>query len=71
VRQTVIFVLMTDKLRLEGLTLTVESVKRSLDFYSGKLGLKVEWDALPAFAMIRHGACTLGLLTTSMGSTRS
>ena len=53
---------MTEKLRLEGLTLTVESVARSIEFYSGKLGLKVEWNALPAFAMIRHGACTLGLL---------
>jgi catechol 2,3-dioxygenase-like lactoylglutathione lyase family enzyme len=53
---------MTDKMRLEGLTLTVESVQRSIDYYSGKLGLKVEWNAVPAFAMIRHGAGTLGLL---------
>jgi catechol 2,3-dioxygenase-like lactoylglutathione lyase family enzyme len=51
-----------DKLRFEGLTLTVESVERSIAFYSGKLGLKVEWNAAPAFAMIRHGAVTLGLL---------
>jgi catechol 2,3-dioxygenase-like lactoylglutathione lyase family enzyme len=54
---------MNDKLRFEGLTLTVESVERSIDFYSGKLGLKVEWNAAPAFAMIRHGAVTLGLLS--------
>ena len=53
---------MTEKLRFEGLTLTVESVERAIEFYSGKLGLKVEWNAAPAFAMIRHGACTLGLL---------
>ncbi len=53
---------MNDKLRFEGLTLTVESVERSVAFYSGKLGLKVEWNAAPAFAMIRHGAVTLGLL---------
>ncbi len=49
-------------MRLEGLTLTVDSVERSLEFYHGKLGLAVEWKSLPAFAMIRHGAVTLGLL---------
>ncbi len=53
---------MSDLMRLEGLTLTVESVERSLEFYEGKLGLRVEWRSLPAFAMIRHGAVTLGLL---------
>ncbi len=53
---------MTENLRFEGLTLTVESVERSIAFYSGKLGLKVERNAIPAFAMIRHGAVTLGLL---------
>lgn len=53
---------MTDLVRFEGLTLTVESVERSIEFYSGKLGLKVEWNALPAFAMIRIGAGTIGLL---------
>src|SRR5271155_3168203 len=54
---------MNDKLRFEGLTLTVASVERSIAFYSGKLGLKVEWSSAPAFAMIRHGAGTLGLLS--------
>src|SRR5271155_5069068 len=54
---------MDDTLRFEGLTLTVESVERSIEFYSGKLGLKVEWNAVPDFAMIRHGAVTLGLLS--------
>jgi catechol 2,3-dioxygenase-like lactoylglutathione lyase family enzyme len=53
---------MTDKMRFEGLTLTVESVERSIEFYSGKLGLKVEWNALPAFAMIRTPGGTIGLL---------
>jgi catechol 2,3-dioxygenase-like lactoylglutathione lyase family enzyme len=53
---------MTDKMRFEGLTLTVESVERSIEFYSGKLGLKVEWNAVPAFAMMRLGAGTIGLL---------
>ena len=55
-------------MRYEGLTLTVESVERSLEFYSGKLGLKVEWNAAPAFAMIRHGAGTLGLLALAEAS---
>jgi catechol 2,3-dioxygenase-like lactoylglutathione lyase family enzyme len=53
----------TETLRFEGLTLTVESVEKSIEFYSGKLGLKVEWNAAPAFAMIRHGAGTIGLLS--------
>lgn len=59
---------MTEKLRFEGLTLTVESVERSIEFYSGKLGLKVEWNALPAFAMIRaggEGGGTIGLLSVA------
>ncbi len=53
---------MTDKMRFEGLTLTVESVQRSLDFYNGKLGLPVAWNSVPAFAMLRLGAGTIGLL---------
>ena len=53
---------MSDKFRLEGLTLTVESVEASIAFYGGKLGLQVAWNAAPAFAMIRHGAGTIGLL---------
>ena len=56
---------MSEKMRFEGLTLTVESVERSIEFYSGKLGLKVEWNALPAFAMIRIGAGTIGLLSVA------
>ena len=53
---------MNEPMRFEGLTLTVEDVARSIEFYSGRLGLKVEWNALPAFAMIRVGAGTIGLL---------
>ena len=56
---------MTEKMRFEGLTLTVESVERSLEFYSGKLGLAVEWNALPAFAMLRMGVGTIGLLSAA------
>ncbi len=51
-----------DRIRFEGLTLTVESVERSLEFYGAKLGLKVEWNSVPAFAMMRVGAGTIGLL---------
>ncbi|MGD0678502.1 MAG: VOC family protein [Polyangiaceae bacterium] len=57
---------MTNRMRFEGVTLTVESVERSIDFYGGKLGLKVEWNAVPAFAMIRvggEGGGTIGLLS--------
>ena len=54
---------MTDKMRFEGLTLTVASVEQSIEFYGGKLGLEVAWNAAPAFAMIRLGAGTIGLLS--------
>ena len=57
---------MTQNMRFEGLTLTVEDVNRSVAFYSGSLGLKLEWNAAPAFAMIRSpgaGGGTIGLLS--------
>jgi catechol 2,3-dioxygenase-like lactoylglutathione lyase family enzyme len=53
--------------RMEGLTLTVADVKRSIDYYVN-LGLKLEWDAAPHFAMMRVGGPdggTLGLLALS------
>jgi catechol 2,3-dioxygenase-like lactoylglutathione lyase family enzyme len=59
---------MENEIRLEGLTLTVESVEKSIAFYSGLLGLKVEWNSAPAFAMIRHGAATIGLLAFAEAS---
>ena len=59
---------MTEKIRLEGLTLTVENVERSLEFYRDKLGLTVEWNSAPAFAMIRHGAVTIGFLASAEAS---
>ncbi len=52
-----------DKLRFEGLTLTVKNVERSIEFYNGKLGLNIEWNSAPAFAMIRIGTGTIGLLS--------
>jgi uncharacterized glyoxalase superfamily protein PhnB len=54
---------MTETMRFEGMTLTVESVERSIGFYSGRLGLDVELNAAPAFAMIRIGGATIGLLS--------
>jgi catechol 2,3-dioxygenase-like lactoylglutathione lyase family enzyme len=57
---------MSDKMHFEGLTLTVDSVERAVAFYGGKLGLKVEVNAAPAFAMIRtggEGSGTIGLLS--------
>lgn len=53
----------TEKMRFEGLTLTVDSVERSIEFYGGKLGIRVEYSSPPAFAMLRHGTGTIGLLS--------
>lgn len=53
-------------MRFEGLTLTVEDINRSVTFYSGSLGLKLEWNAAPAFAMVRSPGAeggTIGLLS--------
>lgn len=50
---------------MEGLTLTVANVKRSVAFYTKKLGFDCEIDAAPHFAMIRVGGArggTIGLL---------
>ena len=59
------------EVRLEGLTLRVESVQRSLEFYGDKLGFSVEIDKAPQFAMIRVGGPqggTIGLLVHDAGS---
>jgi catechol 2,3-dioxygenase-like lactoylglutathione lyase family enzyme len=59
---------MTVSFRFEGLTLTVDSVERSIAFYCGKLGLTAEWNAAPAFAMLRvagAGGGTIGLLAVA------
>jgi catechol 2,3-dioxygenase-like lactoylglutathione lyase family enzyme len=48
--------------RLEGLTLRVESVRRSMEFYGDKLGFAVEIDKTPHFAMIRVGGPTGGTI---------
>ncbi len=50
------------EIRLEGLTLRVANVKRSMEFYRGKLGLCVEIDKAPQFAMIRVGGPTGGTI---------
>jgi catechol 2,3-dioxygenase-like lactoylglutathione lyase family enzyme len=52
-------------IRLEGLTLRVADVARSIEFYGKKLGLRIEIDKSPQFAMIRvggPGGGTIGLL---------
>ena len=53
------------EVRLEGLTLRVADVARSIEFYGNKLGFTVEIDKAPQFAMIRvggPGGGTIGLL---------
>ena len=56
---------MLQKMYFEGLTLTVESVERSIAFYEGLLGFHLEHNAMPHFALIRvsgAGGGTIGLL---------
>jgi catechol 2,3-dioxygenase-like lactoylglutathione lyase family enzyme len=51
---------------MEGLTLTVSDVKQSVEFYRDQLGLTLEWDSAPQFAMLQVGdgpGGTLGLLS--------
>ncbi len=53
------------EVRLEGLTLRVADVRRSIEFYGATLGFKVEINKAPQFAMIRVGGPkggTIGLL---------
>jgi catechol 2,3-dioxygenase-like lactoylglutathione lyase family enzyme len=54
---------MNEGMRLEGLTLTVDDVERSLQFYHGKLGLEVALRSLPAFALVKLGSGSIGLLS--------
>jgi catechol 2,3-dioxygenase-like lactoylglutathione lyase family enzyme len=55
-------VLAITDVRLEGLTLRVANVKRSMEFYGAKLGFVVEIDKAPHFAMIRVGGPTGGTI---------
>jgi catechol 2,3-dioxygenase-like lactoylglutathione lyase family enzyme len=50
------------EVRLEGLTLRVADVRRSIEFYGNKLGFTVEIDKAPQFAMIRVGGPTGGTI---------
>lgn len=54
---------MRDDLRFEGLTLTVNNVEKSLQFYRDKIKLDVSYVSLPAFTLLRAGAGTIGLLS--------
>ena len=50
------------------MSLTVASIERSIEFYRGKLGLTVEVNAAPDFALIRvEGQGTIGLLALDVG----
>jgi catechol 2,3-dioxygenase-like lactoylglutathione lyase family enzyme len=52
------------KFRFEGLSLTVENVERSVEFYSKKLGLQCSYNHAPEFAMIKSAdGGTIGLLS--------
>jgi catechol 2,3-dioxygenase-like lactoylglutathione lyase family enzyme len=52
-------------IRMEGLTLAVADVKRSVAFYGKTLGLKIEIDSAPHFALVRVGpGASIGLLAT-------
>jgi catechol 2,3-dioxygenase-like lactoylglutathione lyase family enzyme len=50
------------EVRLEGLTLRVADVRRSIEFYGNKLGFAVEINKAPKFAMIRVGGPTGGTI---------
>ncbi len=57
---------MANDIRLDGLTLAVSNVRRSMKFYSEMLGFAVVVDAAPDFAMVRvggKGGGTIGLLS--------
>ncbi len=54
---------MVEKLRLEGLTLTVESVAKSVEFYGVALDLTVAYRSVPAVALIKVDGGSIGLLS--------
>lgn len=57
---------MTTAFRLEGFTIPVSNVEVSVAFYRG-LGFEVEQQH-PAFALLRLGGCTIGLLQSKLDS---
>ena len=60
---------MKNKIRMEGLSVTVSDMKNSINYYSNLPGFNLEWDASPQFAMFRIGdksGGTLGLLSSSV-----
>jgi len=57
---------MTIDVQLDGLTLAVSSVRRSMKFYGETLGFTIVVDAAPDFALVRvggKGGGTIGLLS--------
>jgi uncharacterized glyoxalase superfamily protein PhnB len=57
---------MKTKIRLEGFTLTVKNVKKSIEFYTKKFGFDCIVNAAPNFAMLKMGDHTIGLLSSSI-----
>jgi catechol 2,3-dioxygenase-like lactoylglutathione lyase family enzyme len=52
-------------IRMEGLTLAVTDVRRSVAFYKRTLGLTIEIDSAPDFALVRVGpGASIGLLAS-------
>jgi len=54
---------MREELRFEGLTLTVNNVEESVAYYRDKVKLEVAFASLPAFALLKAGTGTIGLLS--------
>lgn len=55
---------MREGLRFEGLTLTVNNVEKSVAYYRDKVRLDVAFVSLPAFALLKAGTGTIGLLSS-------
>ena len=62
-------IIMTEGLRFEGVSITVEDVERALGFYRDKLNFEVLYSS-PAFALVNTGTGTLGLLSLSQATKR-
>jgi hypothetical protein len=54
IKQTELRSFMKKPIRMEGLTLTVKNVERSVKYYE-KIGFTCDWNAIPHFAHGRRG----------------
>ena len=57
---------MAEPIRMEGLTLPVRDVARSVAFYHDTLGFPVQLQHGTTFALIRIGEGTIGLLSQAV-----